>query len=95
MIDKFILIIKSKLSNKKNLGDWYKKRLEICHTCPYNSKNIYFSSYNLRTWKWYFLNIFKPFCSVCGCQITAKASIKIEDCGLIDIDKEPKWTSIL
>lgn len=95
MIKKIILIIKSKLSSKKNLGSWYNERLVICHMCPYNSKNVPIIDYNLRMLKWYFLNFFRPFCSICGCQITAKASIKIEECALYERDEEPKWKSIL
>ncbi len=89
------VILKSKLSNKENLGSWYKERIKICKTCPYNSKNISFRDYTSNMWKWYILNLFKPFCSICGCQITAKASVEVEECALDEIGQEPKWISIL
>jgi len=38
-LNKLRVIAKAKFSNKSNLGDWYKSRLEICEVCPLNSKN--------------------------------------------------------
>lgn len=94
-MNKLLVILKAKFSNKENLGDWYQDRLEICKTCPKNSKNIPLRKYTLRMWKWYILNLFKPFCSICGCEIAAKASVEIEDCALEEIGQKPKWVSIL
>ena len=88
-------ILKSKFSNKEHLGDWYKERLKICAACPHNSYNIPIVDFNWRMWKWHFLNLFKPFCGICGCQITAKASLEIEECSLEEIGEEPKWVSVL
>ena len=88
-------ILESKFSDKSHLGSWYKERLQICDICPRNSKNIPLWKYDLRMWKWYILNLFQPFCSICGCQITAKASLEIEECALDEIGEEPKWVSII
>ena len=95
MMNKILVILKSKFSNKENLGSWYNERLMLCHMCPRNSKNISIWNYDLRMWKWYILNLFKPFCSICGCQITAKASVEVEECALDEVGEEQKWTSIL
>ncbi len=94
-LSNILVILKAKFSNKSDLGDWYQERLRLCSQCPHNSKNISIWKYNLRMWKWNILNLFKPFCSICGCQITAKASVEIEDCSLDEIGEEPKWVSIL
>ena len=88
-------ILKAKLSSKKDMDSWYYQRLVKCAFCPYNSKNTSFKKFTLRMWKWYLLNLFKPFCTICGCEITAKASMEIEECSLSEIGKEPKWVSIL
>lgn len=94
-VNKIRTILKAKFIKKEGLGAWYQERLDICGKCPMNSMNIKKRSYSPRMWKWHVLNFFKPFCSICGCEIKAKASVEIEECSLWEIDKEPKWTSIL
>ena len=94
-ISNIFVILKAKFSKKDDLGSWYNKRLILCHMCTRNSKNIPLRKYTLRMWKWYIFNLFKPFCSICGCQITAKASVEVEECALEEVGEEPKWTSIL
>jgi len=32
-------ILKSKISNKENMPEWYDRRLSICSTCSFNSIN--------------------------------------------------------
>lgn len=40
---------------------------------------------------WEILNFKKPFCTVCGCEIQAKASEKLEECS--DWENK-KWEAI-
>lgn len=67
---------------------WYNERIKICNTCPFNSKNVE-NKKGLRYWFWNILNLKEPFCTVCGCEIKAKASEEIEEC-----EKE-KWKSLI
>ena len=91
-----IRIIKAKLRDKDKIKeDWYLERLKICGGCEYNSKN-YNKKKGLWYWFWNTLNFKKPFCTICGCEIKAKASEKeIEECSLSEIGEEPKWTKII
>ena len=41
------------------------------------------------------LNFKKPFCTICGCEIKAKASEELETCSLYEINEEPKWKSLI
>jgi len=80
---KIVDIIKLKLKNKEDLGQWYKDRLEVCNTCPFNSKNKERKNILLA---WLSLN--KDFCTVCGCTLVDKASGEFEEC------PKGKWRDI-
>lgn len=41
-----------------------------------------------------YLNSLEDFCTICSCQLKAKASEAQEDCGLVGLGKESKWKSI-
>lgn len=77
---KILRIIRSKLRNKDKLKKekWYLDRLGFCNSCPFNSKNC--KKKNLKYFIWDFLNMNKNFCTICGCEIEAKASEKLEEC---------------
>ena len=73
-------IIKAKLLDKDKLKGtaWYDERIELCKNCPLNSINN--MDRGFRYWLWDILNLKKPFCTVCGCEIKAKASVEFEEC---------------
>ena len=54
-------VVKSKFTNKEELGEWYKERLDICNACPKNSK--YKKRKNLIYWFWSALSFRKDFCT--------------------------------
>jgi hypothetical protein len=72
-----------------NQESYVKERREICKTCPYNSGNAKLSLKE----KIYGLFV-GGFCTVCSCNIKAKTRAPYADCGLDEIEKEPKWKSI-
>ena len=82
-------VVKSKFTNKEELGEWYKERLDICNACPKNSK--YKKRKNLISWIWSALSIRKDFCTECGCTIVDKASVELEDCS----DTPKRWKSLI
>jgi hypothetical protein len=86
-----IKILKAKLRNKnKLLGEkWYNDRINACNSCPLNSINT--NKKNLWYRFWDLLNFKKPFCTVCGCEIKAKASEKLEECS---DENNKKWEAI-
>lgn len=94
---KILRILKAKLRNKSDIKEeWYHERLKICETCPFNSKNT--DRENKKTFKyklWNLLNLHKHFCTICGCEIKAKASDEMEECSMVELDKEPKWKRII
>lgn len=75
---------------------WYQERLAACSACSYNSDNIPKENksfvQNIRE------NVVKcpqvRYCTACHCCIDQKASIKRAECGLVEIDKEPKWKAL-
>lgn len=77
---KIIRIIRSKLRDKNKLKKekWYMDRLNDCNSCPFNSKNNKNRDFKYSFWN--FLNLTKNFCTICGCEIEAKASEKLEEC---------------
>lgn len=91
-IDKLKVIAKAKFSDKSKLGDWYKDRLDICASCPLNSKNREKLSPTHKAMV--IANFGKPTCVACGCEIAAKASVREEKCGLIYMDQPPIWDSL-
>ena len=95
-MNKLVRIIRSKFKDKSKIKeDWYFKRLELCGSCMYNSKNV--KRYNPENTKglkfifWKIANLWKDFCTICGCEIKAKTSEELEICSLIEINKKPKW----
>lgn len=91
-LSKIRTIAKAKLSDKSSLGDWYQTRLDICELCPINSKNK--TSLNVKEKAIVTLNLGKPSCLACGCEIAAKASVRGESCGLKKIGQEPLWKNL-
>ena len=71
----------------------YKRRLEICSKCEFNSANIEESNMSLFD-KLRKKLIDPPFCTACGCQIKQKAGSITEACGLEVQDEYPKWNRI-
>lgn len=64
---------------KLNKEEWYQDRIKTCEGCPLQSDNFQDKKgLRFEILKW--LNLNKPFCTVCGCEIRAKASSQIEDC---------------
>ena len=64
--------------------DWIEERRAICKACPLNSRNK-----KLRTRKdfiGYVLNIGRPFCTSCLCDVKRKTSLETSEC------PEKKWT---
>ena len=91
MIKKIFIIIRAKLRDKDSLKEeWYLNRLDICNTCPFNSKSQK-ENRNIKYYIYKILNLGEYFCTICGCEIKAKASEEMETCSLKDIDKDPKW----
>lgn len=91
-LNKLRTIARAKFSNKSNLGDWYKKRLDICNQCPFNSEN---KEYLTMVDKAVVVaNLGKPSCLACTCGIEAKASVREETCGLIKIGQAPLWEAL-
>ena len=95
-IKKVKTIVKSYLEELPINEDWYKKRLEICDTCPLNSKNISKESLSITDRALIKSGICDNgnHCTACKCCIERKASVKIEECGLAKIGQKPKWNAI-
>lgn len=92
---KILEIINSRFKYKKlSKEDFYKKRYAICMACPFNSSKKKYSNI-LKTVFYGVLNFFNTSCTICGCGIKYKVSVKTARCSLIEIDKEPKWERIL
>lgn len=76
--------------------DWYEKRLEICNGCEYNSANVDPEKLSFGAK----LKIQSGFCdngnhcTACGCCIERKCGSKVSECGLSEINLEPKWKAI-
>lgn len=78
---KIIKILKAKIRNKNKIKDpLFKKRLDICNSCIYNSKYAEPENKNIKYYFWKFLNLLEYFCTQCGCEIKAKASEEMEQC---------------
>lgn len=74
-------------AGKKDVSDEvYDYRINICNTCPLNSKNTGIS--NLQKIK---EKVIGDFCTACGCAVEEKVSQADEECGLSQLGKEPKW----
>lgn len=66
--------------------DWYRKRMEICASCEFNTSNKVDPTALDRL-----QNKLKPACSVCHCFIDEKCKVEEATCGLEEAGLEPKW----
>ena len=90
LINKIYIILRAKLRNKDSIKDqWYLNRLDICNKCVFNSKYTEPENKSIRYHLFKYLNLFKNFCTVCDCEIKAKASEEMEKC------PKNKWKQIL
>jgi len=80
-------ILKSKISNKENMPEWYDRRLSICSTCSFNSINKPSKDMTMKEKGMVVTNLGKPSCFSCGCELSAKASLPHAKCPL----PRPKW----
>lgn len=87
-----IEIIKAKISDKSELGDWYTDRLKVCLTCEFNSENK--KVLTLKEKAIVAVNLGKPSCLGCGCEIAAKASVRTEDCGAVKKGQKSRWVKL-
>lgn len=78
-------IVKSKYFRDKEKTSWNQKRLDICNSCPFNSKNR--EKLTLKEKAMVTVNGGADTCLACGCEIEAKTSLKHAKCPLTP----PKW----
>lgn len=70
--------------------DWYRKRMEACAGCKYNTKNI--PRQFIPTGRLYFSKIVGKYCcAICGCYIPQKAWSKTEQCSIGETAERPSW----
>jgi hypothetical protein len=76
--------------------DWYEKRLSICNGCEYNSANIEKKDLTLSDKIQIKSGLCDDgnHCQACGCCVKRKCATKSENCGLVKLDKEPKWSAL-
>lgn len=75
---------------KEDWPDWYKKRMEACEKCKYNTKNI--PRQFIPTGRLYFSKLVGKYCcAICGCYINQKAWSKTEQCSIGETDERPEW----
>lgn len=86
---KLFTIFKAFTGNQTISEDIQKKRLEICGSCPYNSKNADISLLGNGRRK-----VMGDYCTACGCQLKEKTSVPYEECGLGSIGKKPLWNRL-
>lgn len=97
-------IIKSMVDELPVGEEWFEKRMAICNTCEFNSKNVDVSSLTgidkLRTEDSFIKRRMMPnylkkdFCTKCTCPIENKCSVKFETCGLAERGQVPKWKAV-
>lgn len=88
-------IINSYLKALPENEAWYKERMSICATCPFNSDNATPDKMSDLAKVVKFVSD-EATCGACGCVIKRKASVKAESCGLTtrsDLGKA-KWHSL-
>lgn len=85
-MSKLLKIIKSKLINKDNLGDWYHKRVETCLGCEFLSDEK--EDLSLKDNLFKIANFGNSFCTECGCGVKDKSSVETEYC------PKGKWLSL-
>ena len=75
--------------------EWYKKRLEACISCPFNTNNIEDPDWISKKVSSKLDFKSKGVCSICKCPVDRKTSVKSEVCSLKSKGQEPKWESII
>lgn len=94
-IDKAKSIVKAFVNPLPKGEDWFERRLEICNSCEYNSKNMEKAKLMAEDHiKDMLLCPEKTHCTACGCCIPQKPSQKDQTCGLIEAGLQPKWFPI-
>lgn len=73
-------IVKSRFIKGKDLPEWYEQRLQICSTCPLNSKNIEKKDKSTARKGWELIAGAHCTDPSCGCTITEKSKIEEEFC---------------
>ena len=84
-------------TNKLPVGEaWYEERLKICNSCEFNTKNIEKEKLSITDRIQINSGICdnNNHCTACKCCIERKCSVKSETCGLVKIDKTPKWIAL-
>lgn len=81
-------IVKSRFINGQSLPKWYEERLNICSTCPLNSKNIDDKKKGIARKGWELIAGAHCTDPSCGCTITEKAKIEEEFC------PKSKWLAV-
>lgn len=87
-------IIKSRYTKMNEEEVWREKRMEICNSCPLNSKNMDRTKWSQKLKDRVKLNHGKDTCSSCFCPIHAKTKVPHAVCGLEEIGQEPLWGAI-
>lgn len=77
------------ITKPEEIPEWVKNRRTICQNCPFNSKHTPYYKRDFRWYKWYILNSFKSFCTMCGCGINPLTFSELSECEI------KKWKSIL
>lgn len=75
------------------LGEkWYEDRLSICTRCPHNSENVVDKSFSQKFREG--IGFDSRYCTACKCPIDVKASIKAEECGIVELGQAPLWDKL-
>lgn len=93
-VDKVKTIVKAFTNPLPVNEEWFKKRMEICSVCEYNSKNIDSDKLSAAAKIKKSVCPEKQHCTACGCCLPQKPSQKTEQCGLFDIGIKPRWSAI-
>ena len=78
MLGKIATIIKSKVSSKANMPEWYYERLAVCQVCEFNSGNQ--DKVSLADKIRLSHNFGADACLVCSCGIQSKSSVPSQQC---------------
>lgn len=73
---------------------WYEDRLKICTGCEYNSENVTDKSFGQILREAVDICPEKRHCRACGCCIDRKAALKYEECGIVELGKQPLWIKL-
>ena len=87
-------VVETKLKDNTPVEDWHKERLDKCNLCEFNTKNK--KDLKVSDLAMISLNLGKDTCSLCGCGVEDKTSVKSEACALENATNqgEPKWNRI-